>query len=146
MPDYKVTVAGGAAIPVRAHNPTSARNHAVRQQVKVEKLTTDDAIAFGRAGVDLQIAGEDAPEDEAETRVNVELGVIETRSGDAWAITRPATLEELQEADGLPAEWRVDPKGGMVQRKPAGGDSEADWADIREATPEEVAAAKPPKK
>lgn len=63
MPDYKVTVAGADPMPIKAANPTSARNHAVRHKVKVEKLTTEDAIAFGKAGIDLQIAGDDAEQE-----------------------------------------------------------------------------------
>lgn len=62
MPDYKVTVEGADAIPVRASGVRAAANHAVRQKVKVEKLSTEDAIAFGVAGVPLQIAGEEPPE------------------------------------------------------------------------------------
>lgn len=62
MPDYKVTVEGSDPIPVSAHNPTSARNHAVRKKVKVEKLTASDAIEFGKKGIDLQVAGEEEPE------------------------------------------------------------------------------------
>jgi hypothetical protein len=62
--DYKVTVEGSAPIPVRASNSASARNHAVKQKVKVEKLSTEDAIQFGRDGIELQIAGEDVPEAE----------------------------------------------------------------------------------
>ena len=66
MPDYKVTVAGSDPIPITATNPTSARNWAVRQRVEVVKLTTADAMAFGKAGVELQIAGEEAEEAEKE--------------------------------------------------------------------------------
>lgn len=62
MPDYKVTVDGSDPIPVTAANPASARNHAVRQKVKVEPLTARDAIEFGKKGVDIQTAGEELPE------------------------------------------------------------------------------------
>lgn len=62
MPDYKVTVEGSDPIPVTAANPASARNHAVRQKVKVEQLTARDAIEFGKKGVDIQTAGEELPE------------------------------------------------------------------------------------
>lgn len=65
MPDYKVTVEGSPPIPVTAANPASARNHAVRQKVKVEPLTARDAIQFGKDGVDIQTAGEELPEAEA---------------------------------------------------------------------------------
>jgi hypothetical protein len=64
MPDYKVTVEGSEPIPITAPNPASARNHAVRQKVKVEPLTARDAIEFGKKGVDLQTAGEELPEAE----------------------------------------------------------------------------------
>lgn len=66
MPDYKVTVEGSDPIPVTAANPASARNHAVRQKVKVEPLTARDAIEFGKKGVDIQTAGEELPETEAQ--------------------------------------------------------------------------------
>lgn len=67
MPDYKVTIEGCEPIPVRASNNIAARNHAVRQKVKVEQLTTEDAIAFGGKGVALQIAGEEPAAEEPQT-------------------------------------------------------------------------------
>lgn len=56
MPDYIVKVADSPPIPVRAANQAAARNFAVRQRVTVEPLTTDDAMAFGAAGVAMQDA------------------------------------------------------------------------------------------
>jgi hypothetical protein len=154
MPDYKVTVEGSDPLPIRASNKDAARNRAVRERVTVEKLTTEDAIAFGQKGVALIIAGEDdaAGDDDSQQvpRVNIETGMIEKRdvAAGAWVNDRPATLAELVEADGPPAQWRVNAKAGMLQRHPGGGadDDDSNWADIREATPDEVAAAKPPKK
>lgn len=53
MPDYKITIAGQRPFPATAPNPSVARNWAVRERVKVEPLTTRDAIEFGKAGVDI---------------------------------------------------------------------------------------------
>lgn len=88
MPDYKVTVAGSDPIPIRASNPTAARNHAVRDRVTVDKLTTEDAIQFGRDNVALQVAGE-----EAETAVEPVAGEQE-EAGDP-----PASPVEADPAD-----------------------------------------------
>lgn len=79
MPDYKVTVEGSDPIPVTAANPASARNHAVRQKVKVEPLTARDAIEFGKKGVDIQTAGEEAPEAAAEEQQQGEAGEGEAK-------------------------------------------------------------------
>lgn len=66
MPAYKVTVEGSDPLPIDAPNPTSARNRAVRERVKVERLSTADAMAFGRKGIELIVVGEEEAEPEAE--------------------------------------------------------------------------------
>jgi hypothetical protein len=62
MADYKVTIDGCDPIMVRAANQAQARNHAVRQKVKIEILTTEDAIALAKDGKELEIAGDEQPE------------------------------------------------------------------------------------
>lgn len=62
MPDYKVTIGNEPPMPVRANNKQAARNHAVRELVKVETLTIEDAMKFGRDDVALQIVGDEPSE------------------------------------------------------------------------------------
>ena len=59
MPDYRVTVEGSDPMPIRAANQAQARNFAVRNKVKVETLTIDDAMEFGRNGINIMIASDE---------------------------------------------------------------------------------------
>jgi hypothetical protein len=82
---------------------------------------------------------------EDETVANVVTGMIERpdpENPDA-VLRTPATLEQLAQA--APAmSFRVNLKTGLVEALAAGGDpllaDESAWADVREATPEELAA------
>jgi hypothetical protein len=65
MVSYKVSVEGSPPFPVSAPNIGTARNHAARGKIKVEKLSIADAMAFGKAGVEMQFAGEGESESEA---------------------------------------------------------------------------------
>lgn len=99
MPDYKVTIDGCEPIPVRAANNIAARNHAVRQKVSVEQLTTEDAIEFGRKGVALQLAGEEAPVVvlEGEQEEDQEAGDLTSTTSEeppAKKARKPETVEE----------------------------------------------------
>lgn len=58
MPDYKVAVEGSDPFPVRAINQTAAMRFAIRKKVTVSLLTTEDAIEFGRLGINLIDAGD----------------------------------------------------------------------------------------
>lgn len=85
MPDYKVTIEGAEAIPVRAQNVAAARNHAVKEKVKVEKLTTEDAMEFGRKGIPISVAGDDAEEPPvpAGSDADTDKGSDSEKGGDA---------------------------------------------------------------
>lgn len=52
-PDYKISVGEKGPIMVRANNQAQARNFAVRDIVKVETLTTDDAIKLAKEGQEI---------------------------------------------------------------------------------------------
>lgn len=82
-------------------------------------------------------------EEEPTSRVNVGSGMFEEREdgvGD-WIETRVASPAELV-AEDPGSTWRVNLKTGMIERLPQGadGDSPGAWEDIRDATPEELAA------
>jgi folate-binding Fe-S cluster repair protein YgfZ len=53
VPDYRVTVAGEGPMMIRANNQAQARNYAVREKVKIESLTTEEAIRLAKEGQDL---------------------------------------------------------------------------------------------
>jgi hypothetical protein len=149
MPLYKVATKGSDTNRlVEAASSQAAVSHCAHGLFTASTITKPaDIAALMGAGVKLETAGvhpvEEPPANE--TRVNVALGLIEQRpegSDGPWVEAGPASLAQLAEADPG-ATYRVDPKGGMVQRLPQGADSESGWEDIREATAEETAEAGP---
>lgn len=152
MPVYRAKIPGAKPVLVR----DSSKAKALDQIVTLDALTGEelaDALESGekiwKAGDQIQAEAPDAPESEAEpeTRVNIESGMVEKRGpGEAgkaagYVEDRPATIAELIMSDPMAEEWRVDPKGGLVQRLPKGADTETGWQDIRAATAEEITAA-----
>lgn len=152
---YKMTIPGAKPVYVRE----GSKAKALEKLVEVESLTNDQLADVLESGEKLWKAGDkieaDTPakpeaegDDMPAERVNVETGMVEARDpGEAGKATgyvekRPATIAELIEADPSAEAFRVEPKGGLVQRLPRQADPETGWEDIRAATPEEIAAAK----
>jgi hypothetical protein len=106
LPDYKVTVEGSDPFPLTAPNPSAARNWAVRDKVKVEPLTARDAIAFGKAGMD--ITDISALPEEPEP---LDPGKKDGQEGGDEPEVKPDGQEPEPDAE-------LKPKGGEVEQSP----------------------------
>lgn len=136
---------------IKGDNPAAAIRHMARGRFTVDAITDPTVAAdWAAKGIKIETAGEDppapAPAPLPERRINIETGMVEKRdpgkAGEAagYVADKPATLDELAGAE-TGAIFRIDVPSGMIQRQPAGADSEH-WEDLREATKEEIAAAK----
>lgn len=142
MPIYLIETKGeDTKRLVKADSAAGAIRHCASSLFTATTIASvEQASEYFAEGVKLEKAGETPadPPKGGDPHVNLKTGLVETPNGDA-VDERPATIDELAAADPG-ATWRVDPKGGLVQRLPAGGDSETGWDDIREATAEELEA------
>lgn len=149
MPLYAIKTKGSDKLRlIDATSESAALKHAAAGMFTARRITKPTEVgALVKAGATIETAGEVAahPDDKTGTeRVNAETGMVERYKDDGVTSddVRPATLAELAEADG--GTYRVNATAGMVQRHVGNGadDNDSNWADLREATPEEIAEVK----
>lgn len=79
MADYKVQVGDAGPIMVRAANKAQAIRFATHKIVKIDLLTTEDAIRLAKDGQELLVAtGEDEPAEEQESQETAQTEEPET--------------------------------------------------------------------